>query len=287
MTPTTERGTEWLQRLETLWRPPRPAVMGILNCTPDSFADGGRYLDPEAAVRRGEELFAEGADIVDVGGESTRPGAEPVTADEESRRVIPVLRKLRQRHPLALLSVDTAKSEVAKVALDAGADLVNDVSAASDPGMLSVIADRGAGIILMHMRGSPRTMQQDTSYSDVLAEVAEYLRYRAAAAIEAGIRSDVVWLDPGIGFGKDDRANLALLAALPDLEALGHPVVVGPSRKSFIGRISGAGVEDRLAGTLAALTPALRCSRAIVRVHDVRSAVQYLQIAGAIRSAAR
>lgn len=286
-TPTTGRGADRLQRLERLWSLPRPAVMGILNCTPDSFADGGRFLDPETAVQRGEQLFADGADIVDIGGESTRPGAEPVTADEELHRVGPVLKELRRRHPRELISVDTVKAEVAEVTLDAGADLVNDITAARDPGMLRVVAEHAAGIVLMHIRGVPRTMQQDTAYADVVAEVTEHLRQRASAAIAAGIRAEAVWLDPGIGFGKDDPGNLALLAALPELAALGHPIVVGPSSKSFIGRLTGADVGDRLPGTLAALTTVLGCPRAVVRVHDVRSAVQYLQIAGAIRSAAR
>jgi dihydropteroate synthase len=286
-TPTTERDTDRLQRLEKLWSLPRPAVMGILNCTPDSFADGGRFLGFEEAVRHGEQLMADGADIVDIGGESTRPGAEPVAAEEEISRVGPVLKELRHRHPRALLSIDTVKAEVAEIALGAGADLVNDVNAGRDPGMLPAVAGHNAGIVLMHMRGSPRTMQQNTGYADVVAEVTEHLRRGAAAAMAAGIPAEAVWLDPGIGFGKDDSGNLALLAALPDLATLGHPIVIGPSQKSFIGRITGADVGDRLPGTLGALTTVLECPRAVVRVHDVRSAVQYLQIAGAIRSTVR
>lgn len=285
--PTTERGADRLQRLQKLWSLPRPAVMGILNCTPDSFADGGRFLDPETALDHGEELLAAGADIVDIGGESTRPGAEPVPPEEEIRRIRPVLAELRRRHPRALLSIDTVKAEVAEVAFGVGADLVNDVTAASDPDMLRLVAENAGGIVLMHMRGSPRTMQEDTTYTDVVAEVVEHLRRRAAEAMTAGIPPEAVWLDPGIGFGKDDPGNLALLASLPDLAALGHPIVVGPSQKSFIGRLTGADVGDRLPGTLAALMTSLECPRAVVRIHDVRSAVQYLQIAGAVRSATR
>jgi len=272
-------------RLAALWPATRPHVMGVLNCTPDSFSDGGRYLDIARAVARGTELVEEGAAIIDVGGESTRPGADPVPADEEIRRVVPVIRDLRRRHPESVLSVDTAKPEVASAALEAGADLVNDVTAGRDPGMFPLIARAGAGIVLMHMRGTPRTMQADTRYTHVVAEVVRFLRTRMEAAEAAGIHPGSVWLDPGIGFGKDDAGNVALLAALPDLAALGRPVVLGPSRKSFIGRMTGAPVEARLPGTLAALAPALECPRAVVRVHDAAAARQYLTIAGAIREA--
>ncbi len=273
-------------RLATLWPADLPHVMGILNCTPDSFSDGGRFLDTERAVAHGTTLIEEGAAIVDVGGESTRPGADPVPAGEEIRRVVPVIRRLRERHPETILSVDTAKADVASAALEAGADLVNDVTAGRDPGMFPVIARAGAGIVLMHMRGTPRTMQTDTRYTHVVAEVIRFLRTRMEAAEAAGIRPDAVWLDPGIGFGKDDAGNIALIAALPDLSTLGRPVVLGPSRKSFIGRMTGASVGARLPGTLAALAPALECPRAVVRVHDAAAARQYLTIAAAIREAA-
>ncbi len=280
------RAGEPANRLDTLWPARLPVIMGILNCTPDSFSDGGRYLDGDRAVRRGIELLDEGAAIVDVGGESTRPGAEPVGVEEEIRRVLPVIRSLRELRPDAVLSVDTAKAEVAAAALDAGADLVNDVTAGGDPGMFPAVAARGAGIVLMHMRGTPRTMQTDTRYTHVVAEVVRFLRTRLEAAVAAGIRRDGVWLDPGIGFGKDDPGNVALIAALPGLAALGQPVVLGPSRKSFIGRMTGAPVEDRLPGTLAALAPALSCRRAVVRVHDPAPVAQFLEIAAAIREAA-
>ena len=259
--------------------------MGILNCTPDSFADGGRSLDFADALQHAEMLLEGGADIIDVGGESTRPGAEPVEIGEELRRVVPVLTEIRRRWPEILLSVDTSKIEVAKASLAAGADLVNDVTAASAPGMLDLVARSEAGIVLMHMRGEPRTMQSNTTYDDVVAEVHEYLRGRAAAAVAAGIPAHRVWLDPGIGFGKDAAGNLALLAALPDLAAIGHPILVGPSNKSFIGRLTGAEVGDRLPGTLAALSTAVGVERAVVRVHDSSATVQFIEIASRLREA--
>jgi len=265
-------------RLDRLWPRSRPLVMGILNCTPDSFADGGRSFDADDALRTAEGLIAGGADIIDVGGESTRPGAAPVDITEEKRRVIPVITEIRRRRPEIVLSVDTSKVEVAEASMEAGADLVNDVTAASAPGMLELVSRSEAGIVLMHRRGEPRTMQSDTTYTDVVAEVHEHLRDRASAAVAAGIPAHRVWLDPGIGFGKDDAGNLALLAALPDLAALGHPVLVGPSNKSFIGRLTGADLEDRLPGTLAALVPAVGIDRAAVRVHDASAAVQFLAI---------
>jgi dihydropteroate synthase len=253
--------------------------MGILNCTPDSFSDGGRSFDFDDALKHSEELVESGAHIIDVGGESTRPGADPVETEEEMRRVVPVITEIRRRWPEVLLSADTSKSEVAEASLAAGADLVNDVTAGSASGMLELVSRFGAGIVLMHMRGEPRTMQTDTTYADVVAEVHEHLRSRAAAAVAAGIPTHRVWLDPGIGFGKSESGNLALLAALPDLAALGHPVLIGPSNKSFIGRLTGADIHHRLAGTLAALAPAVGIDRSVVRVHDARATIQYLEIA--------
>ena len=270
------------QRIDGLWPRSQPLVMGILNCTPDSFADGGRSFEFEDALRHAEELLEGGADIIDIGGESTRPGADPVDATEELRRVFPVITEIRRRWPEIVLSVDTSKVDVAEASLAAGADLVNDVTGASASGMLELVARSGAGIVLMHMRGEPRTMQSDTTYTNVVAVVHEYLRDRAAAAVSAGIPAHRVWLDPGIGFGKDAAGNLALLAALPELAAVGHPVVVGPSSKSFIGRLTGADLGDRLPGTLAALVPAVGIDRAVVRVHDASAAVQFLEIASRI-----
>lgn len=273
-------------RLAALWGHRRPAVMGIVNVTPDSFADGGRFVAPGDAVEHAVRLVAEGADVIDVGGESTRPGAAPVTAEVERARVVPIIAALLHRLPRLLVSVDTVKATVAAAALDAGASVVNDVSAGRDPAMLALVAGRGAAIVLMHMRGEPQTMQQDTAYTDVVAEVHEHLRARAAAAVSAGIPPDRVLLDPGIGFGKNATGNLALLRSLGDLAALGHPIVVGASRKSFIGHLTGAAVSDRLPGSLAALAGTTRLSRVLVRVHDVAATVQYLTVAAALEGAA-
>jgi len=273
------------QRVVDAWSVGLPAIMGVVNCTPDSFSDGGLYLDTGAAIRHALTLVEEGAEILDIGGESTRPGAEPVRADVELERILPVVEGVRACAPKVLVSIDTSKARVAAEALDAGADLVNDVTAGRDPDMFAEVARRCGGIILMHMRGSPREMQSDTHYDHVVAEVHRELRERAQAAQAAGIPADLVWLDPGIGFGKDDEGNLALLAALPDLASLGHPVVVGPSRKSFIGRLTGAPTGERLAGTLASVHPALFCPRAVVRVHDVAPVRQYLIVARGIMAA--
>ena len=240
-----------LKRLPTLWSRSRPAVMGIVNCTPDSFSDGGQLPDTAAAVGHADRLISDGADIIDVGGESTRPGARPVAAEEEVRRVLPVIEKLRTGHPDLLLSVDTSKAVVAEAALDAGADIVNDVTSAAEPRMSQAVAEAGAVIILMHMRGTPRTMQTDTTYRDVVAEVHESLRASASRARRDGIPTERIWLDPGIGFGKRPQDNAVLIGHIEALSALGYPVLVGASRKSFIGAVSGAGVDDRLAGTLA------------------------------------
>ena len=271
-----------LSRIDRLWPRSQPLVMGILNCTPDSFADGGRCFDFDDALRHADTLIKGGADIIDVGGESTRPGADPVNVAEELRRVVPVITEIRRRWPDIALSVDTSKVVVAEASLAAGADLINDVTAASADGMLELVARSNAGIVLMHMRGEPRIMQTDTTYDNVVAEVHEHLSCRAAAATTAGIPAQRVWLDPGIGFGKDDDGNLALLAALPDLAATGHPVLVGPSSKSFIGRLTGAKIGDRIPGTLAALLPAVGIDRAVVRVHDASAAVQFLKIASCL-----
>ncbi len=271
--------------LALLWSRRRPAVMGVLNCTPDSFSDGGRYFHPQAAVAHAEAMLDAGAAMVDVGGESTRPGARPVDAAGEVERVVPVIRELLARRPDVLISVDTSKAVVAAAALAAGAVVVNDVTAGADPEMFPVAARHAGAIVLMHMRGTPRTMQMETGYEHVVGEVHGYLRERATAASAAGLDAHQVWLDPGIGFGKDDAGNLALLAALPDLAAMGHPVLVGSSRKSFIGRITGAAVGERLAGTLATLGPVLRCHRAVVRVHEPGPVVQYLEMAVRLREA--
>ena len=259
-----------------------PLVMGVLNVTPDSFSDGGRYVDAHDALRRGREMAQEGADLLDVGGESTRPGARPVPPDEELRRVIPVIEQLSRTVRIPL-SIDTSKAEVAAQALAAGASLVNDVTALQgDARMAKVIAERRAGVILMHMRGTPRTMQRAPRYQDVVEEVAAFLAAAAARAQAAGIERAHILIDPGLGFGKTVAHNLELLRRLDRFVSLGFPVVVGPSRKSFIGKTLEVDVENRLAGTLACVAAAQRRGAQVVRVHDVRPAVQLIRMLEAI-----
>lgn len=260
--------------------------MGIVNATPDSFADGGRFPTSAAAVEHGVALVTAGADVIDVGGESTRPGAQLVDAAMERHRVLPVIAELARRYPHCPISVDTTKATVASAALDAGACIVNDVSAGADPDMFEAVRGHEAAIVLMHMRGEPRTMQRDTGYADVVAEVHAFLAERAEAALGAGIRHAHILLDPGIGFGKDVSGNLHLLNSLPDLAALGFGVVVGASRKNFIGALSDATVDERLPGSLAAITAAAGLGRVLVRVHDVAASVQFLTVLAAVRAAA-
>ncbi len=259
----------------------RPLVMGILNVTPDSFSDGGSYIDTDAAVTAAIRMLADGADIIDVGGESTRPGAEPVSTSQEAGRVAGVIAALAEQG--ACVSVDTRHAAVAAQALDAGASVVNDVSGFADPEMARVGAAGGAGLVVMHMRGEPRTMQESPVYTDVGAEVAAYLAQQASALERAGVARDRIAIDPGLGFGKTTTHNLELLRRLPELAALGFPVVVGASRKRFIGEITGvAEPRDRLAGSLAAALEAVRRGAAVVRVHDVAATVQALATARAM-----
>jgi len=256
-------------------------LMGVVNVTPDSFSDGGLYLDPEAAIAHGRELAAAGAEILDVGGESTRPGAEAVPAEEELRRVVPVVRGLRQLD--CHVSVDTSKAPVAAAALDAGATIVNDVTALrGDPEMAALCAERGATVVLMHMRGDPRTMQDDPRYDDVVTEVKGFLAERVEAATVAGIAEERIWLDPGIGFGKTAAHNLELLRRLGELRELGRPLVVGTSRKSFIGRVDGSAAGERLGGTIASSVLAAAEGADVLRVHDVAEMRQALAVAAAI-----
>jgi dihydropteroate synthase len=271
----------------------RPAVMGVVNVTPDSFSDGGRYLDPERAVAHGLQLVAEGADVLDVGGESTRPGAEPVPAEEESRRVVPVIERLAADARIPI-SVDTTKAAVAASALAAGATIVNDVAAGLfDPPILEVVATAGAGYVAVHMQGEPRTMQEEPRYHDVVGEVTAFLTDRAAAARAAGIDEGAVAVDPGIGFGKTLAHNLELLARLPDLVAgVGAPVLVGTSRKRFLGALlrdaDGAEPppEARDDATLATTVWAVERGARVVRVHDVRGAAHAVRLVGALNAAA-
>jgi dihydropteroate synthase len=261
-----------------------PAVMGIVNVTPDSFSDGGRFLDAGRAVEHGLELAAAGAAVLDVGGESTRPGSQPVPADEQRRRVVPVIRRLAAEAPgRVAISIDTSDASVAAAALEAGAAVVNDVTAGGDPAMMPLVAEARAGYVFMHMQGTPATMQADPRYDDVVAEVGAFLAERRSAAGEAGIPDDELMADPGLGFGKTVAHNLRLLARLDDVvRAAGVPVLVGPSRKGFIGVASGAPgaplpVDQREDGTLATVVWALDHGASMVRVHDVAPAVEVVR----------
>ncbi len=259
-------------------------VMGILNVTPDSFSDGGSFRGPEEAAARGAKMIGEGADVIDVGGESTRPGARPVPEAEELDRVVPAIRALRERTD-ALISVDTTKAAVAREALAAGADIVNDVSALRfDPRMAEVVAASGASVILMHMRGTPETMQSLPAYADLFGEISAFLAERIEAARAAGIPAERIIVDPGIGFGKTAEDNLALIDGLGFLEALDRPVLVGASRKGFIGKALGLAPDDRLEGSLAAGVLSVAGGAHIVRVHDVRSTRRAADMADAILS---
>jgi dihydropteroate synthase len=254
--------------------------MGVVNVTPDSFSDGGLFLDADAAVEHGFRLVEEGADILDVGGESTRPGAEPVSEEEEIRRVVPVVGRLAAR---SRVSIDTTKADVARAALEAGASLVNDVSALRfDPAMAELVAETGAGCCLMHMLGEPRTMQEDPRYDDVVSDVKAFLEERLTFAVAEGIDEERVWLDPGIGFGKTVEHNLELLRRLDEIVAIGRPVVVGTSRKSFLGKLAGGRDEgERLPGTIATNVLALERGASVFRVHDVAQNADALAVAAA------
>ena len=267
----------------------RVLVMGIVNVTPDSFSDGGRYLDAGAAVARCHELLAEGADLLDLGGESTRPGSEAVPVAEQWRRLEPVLTRVARERPEAALSIDTRSAEVARRALGAGARMVNDVSAMADPAMAGVVAAAGAGLVLMHMRGTPETMQGQTEYGDVTAEVAAFLRRRLTAAESAGVARECVALDPGIGFAKSAQGSLELLARIPELAAIGRPVLVGASRKSFLARLTGdeGPPQERVPASLAAAALAAWQGAHILRVHDVAATVRAVKLATAARGARR
>ncbi|MFH1329479.1 MAG: dihydropteroate synthase [Actinomycetota bacterium] len=280
------RPATWQVRGRVLNIATHTLVMGALNVTPDSFSDGGCYAETPLAVRRGLEMLAEGADLVDVGGESARPGAPPVEAADEMRRVLPVVRALAAAG--AVVSIDTSKAEVAAAALEVGAAVVNDVTALGDPEMAGVVARAGAGVVLMHMQGTPGTMQDDPRYGDVLSEVSAFLVGRAAAAEAAGIDHDAICVDPGIGFGKRLEHNLALLAGIPRLAASGYPVLVGASRKRFLTEILGAiPPEERDAATAAAHVLAIAGGAAVIRTHNVVVGLQTARVADAIVRAVR
>jgi dihydropteroate synthase len=257
-------------------------IMGVINVTPDSFSDGGRYLDRSAAIAHGQELEREGADILDIGGESTRPWSEGVSAAEERRRVLPVIEGLLEGGTAARISIDTSKAAVARDALQAGAAMVNDVTAfRGDAEMAAVVAETGVECCLMHMLGSPRTMQEDPRYEDVVSDVKAFLEERLAFAVAQGIDEERILLDPGIGFGKTRAHNLELLARLDEVAAIGRPVVIGTSRKSFLGAITGREVDDRLAGTIASNVLAYARGARVFRVHDVQPVRDALLVAAA------
>jgi dihydropteroate synthase len=262
---------------------PRPLVMGIVNVTPDSFSDGGRFATPDAAVNHGVRLAAEGADLLDIGGESSRPGSKPVPPDEELARVIPVVRGLAARVNVPI-SVDTTKAEVARQALLAGASIINDISAGrGDPDMIGVVRDAGAAVVLMHMQGTPETMQQNPTYTDVVREVRDFLAERVQAWVTAGVPAERIAVDPGIGFGKTSGHNLELLRNLDALLDIGRPILLGVSRKGFLGRLTGRPVTDRVAASLAAACFCVsRGAAHILRVHDVAATADAASVLGAL-----
>lgn len=260
-----------------------PLVMGILNVTPDSFYDGGKYTTLDMAVKRAEEMLEEGADIIDIGGESTRPYAEPVPLEEELKRVVPVVKEIKKRFPQSIISVDTYKAEVARRALDEGADIVNDVSAARfDPQMIEVLSSYNPYVVVMHMKGTPRDMQKNPYYEDVISEVSSFLEQRRAYLIKHGVSPDKIIVDPGIGFGKRVEDNLKIIKCLEIFTNIA-PVLVGPSRKSFIGAILDLPPQERLEGTLAVIAICVLKGAKILRVHDVKETKRAVKIAQAVR----
>jgi len=274
-------GVQDMSKLQQLLSEQRPLVMGILNTTPDSFSDGGQFNLVSSAVDHALQMIEQGADMIDVGGESTRPGAEPVSLDEEIFRVIPVIEKIRQ-HSSVLISVDTSKAEVMRRAVAAGADMINDVLALQLPGAMEACAQLKVPVCLMHMQGEPRSMQSSPHYADVVAEVKDFLQHRAAACVQAGIAKGNIVIDPGFGFGKTLEHNLLLLKHLDAFNALHYPVLVGMSRKSMIGKILDAEVGDRLYGSLAAAVLAWSKGARIFRVHDVKPTLDALRISHAV-----
>ena len=271
-------------RVGSLLSGPDPVLMGILNVTPDSFSDGGDFFGVELAVAQAEEMLDDGAHVIDLGGESTRPGSDPVSSDEELRRVIPVIRGILATRPEAVISIDTYRASTAEATLDAGASIVNDITALGDPGMATLIAERGTPVVLMHMLGEPKSMQQDPHYEDVVREVRDFLADRAERAVRAGVAEENVILDPGIGFGKTLRHNLELLNSLDAFVQIGYPVLVGASRKSFLGNITGSDdAKDRLFGTVATSIVAYERGARLFRVHDVRANREALEVAAAVR----
>ena len=263
----------------------KPVIMGVLNLTPDSFFDGGKYFDPEKALGRAEQMAEQGAQIIDVGGESTRPGSDPVPMEEEIKRVIPVLKKISARLPKTVISIDTQKSEVAKQAVDSGASIINDISAlGADTQMAKVAAETKAALVLMHIRGTPKDMQQDPVYEDLFGEIIKFLKERMEKAIEAGVDPEKIIVDPGIGFGKTVEHNLELIRDLWRLRTLGRPVLLGPSNKSFIGKVLNAEKDDRFEGSAASAVAGILSGADIIRVHEPGKMKKFVSMAAAIKA---
>ena len=272
------RASSWQLRNQPLYFAKRPLLMGIVNVTPDSFSDGGRFFDPSAAVEHSLRLVAEGADILDVGGESTRPYSKPVSIEEELRRVVPVIKAVRRACSVPI-SIDTSKADVARQAIGAGADIINDVTGLEgDPRMLTVARETGAGVCVMHMQGTPQTMQDDPVYEDVVEEILAYLAVRVATLVDAGLDRDRICIDPGIGFGKTHQHNLTLMANCWRFHALGAPLLVGHSRKGFIGKVLGNKEADRTAGTIGGALALAAQGVQIIRVHDIAAVNQALRL---------
>jgi dihydropteroate synthase len=282
---TAKRSTHvWRAGPHVLECGPRTLVMGILNVTPDSFSDGGRFFDHEVAVTAGMDMVTDGADLIDIGGESTRPGSNPVPEGAQLERVVPVIKRLSAEVDVPI-SIDTRSARVAAGAVEAGASVVNDITAGSDPEMFEIVRGAEAGMVLMHMRGDPGTMQGLTDYGDVVTEVRAYLRDRLQAAVEAGIDAERLVVDPGLGFAKTTPQSLLLMRDVASLADLGRPVLVGPSRKSFIGDVLGTDVTQRAEGTAGAVAWMVAHGAHIVRVHDVKTTVRVVRVVDAIRRA--
>jgi dihydropteroate synthase len=267
----SDRSISWQLRTRALSFKNGPAWMGIVNVTPDSFSDGGRFFDPANAIARGEELLAEGAAILDIGGESTRPYAAPVSEAEELRRVLPVIAAIRAKHPTAIISIDTFKPAVARAAIEAGAQIINDVSGFRDPQLIEVARETSAGVCAMHMQGTPQTMQDKPEYQDVVADVFSYLAQQREALLAAGIARERICLDPGIGFGKTHEHSLTLMRNVWKFHELGCPILVGHSRKGFIGFTLGDKTADRAAGTLGASVALALQGIQVIRLHEIRA----------------
>ena len=260
-------------------------VMGIVNVTPDSFSDGGKFFSPEVAIRHASKLITQGADIIDIGGESTRPGAKQVSESEELKRVIPVIEKIRTDNPTILISIDTTKASVAKHAVEAGADIINDVSGLSfDNNMIGIVESFNIPVVIMHMKGNPQNMQLNPEYKDIVNEILDFFKMKITIAIQSGINRSMIILDPGIGFGKTVKHNFELLSRLNEFNVLELPIMIGPSRKSFIGITLDLPPEDRLEGTAAAVSAGVMNGASIVRVHDVKSMKRVVKIIEKVRN---